>query len=60
MKKSTNVSVPKILHRELKAVAVQIGCSMSTIAEKAINEYLDDSIEDIIEKMKNNRVNPKD
>lgn len=53
MKNSTNVSVPKTLYRELKAVAAQIGCHMSTIATKAIDAYLDDDVETIIEKMKN-------
>ena len=53
MKAWTNVGIPIALKKEIKAVADQIGCTMSTIATKAINQYLDDSVEDIIEKMKN-------
>ena len=52
MSNCANISIPTATNKELKAVAAMIGCSMSKIADKAINAYLNDSVENIIEKMK--------
>ncbi len=52
MKEWTNVGIRKSLLKKLRIVAEQIGCTMSKIADKAVNAYLNDSVEDIIEKMK--------
>ena len=52
MSNRANISIPTATNKELKAVAAMIGCSMSKIADKAINAYLNDSVEVIIEKMK--------
>lgn len=47
-----SVNIPDDLHAEVFHVTEQIGCTVAKIVDHAVDDYIDDPIEVIIEKMK--------